>query len=120
MDPVLGEVPLTGAEPELLRLRDEMTARYGKSICMMWPGVGVPRPDRRPAPVTCRMFWHTISVDAAGRVSPCCSFPVSAFRDGLFETEDRGTPPLKGIAKPIRVHRVLQPSGVGDRLGSSN
>jgi class 3 adenylate cyclase/tetratricopeptide (TPR) repeat protein len=35
---------------------------------------------------------------------------------GLFVTEDRGTPELKGIADPIRVHRVLQPSGVRSRL----
>jgi class 3 adenylate cyclase len=35
---------------------------------------------------------------------------------GLFVTEDRGTPALKGIAEPIRVHRVLQPSGVTSRL----
>jgi class 3 adenylate cyclase/tetratricopeptide (TPR) repeat protein len=35
---------------------------------------------------------------------------------GLFVTEDRGTPELKGISKPIRVHKVLQPSGVTSRL----
>jgi len=35
---------------------------------------------------------------------------------GLFDTEDRGKPELKGIEKPIRVHRVLQPSGVSSRL----
>jgi TOMM system kinase/cyclase fusion protein len=35
---------------------------------------------------------------------------------GLFVTEDRGTPALKGIAEPIGVHRVLQPSGVRSRL----
>jgi TOMM system kinase/cyclase fusion protein len=35
---------------------------------------------------------------------------------GLFVTEDRGTPELKGIAEPLRVYRVLQPSGVTSRL----
>ncbi|MBW2389652.1 MAG: AAA family ATPase, partial [Deltaproteobacteria bacterium] len=35
---------------------------------------------------------------------------------GLFVTEDRGTPDRKGIEEPIRVHRVLQPSGVTSRL----
>jgi TOMM system kinase/cyclase fusion protein len=35
---------------------------------------------------------------------------------GLFVTEDRGTPELKGISAPIRVHRVMQPSGVTSRL----
>ena len=35
---------------------------------------------------------------------------------GLFVTEDAGTPSLKGISEPIRVHRVLQPSGVTSRL----
>jgi len=35
---------------------------------------------------------------------------------GLFVTEDRGTPQLKGISEPIRVHKVLQPSGVTSRL----
>jgi tetratricopeptide (TPR) repeat protein len=35
---------------------------------------------------------------------------------GLFVTEDRGMPALKGIRDPIRVYRVLQPSGVTSRL----
>ncbi|MDJ0849827.1 MAG: TOMM system kinase/cyclase fusion protein [Myxococcota bacterium] len=35
---------------------------------------------------------------------------------GIFVTEDLGTPALKGIAQPIRVHRVLHPSGVASRL----
>ncbi|MBW2388384.1 MAG: AAA family ATPase, partial [Deltaproteobacteria bacterium] len=35
---------------------------------------------------------------------------------GLFVTEDRGTPELKGISEPIRVHCVLQASGVRSRL----
>jgi TOMM system kinase/cyclase fusion protein len=30
---------------------------------------------------------------------------------GLFVTEDRGSPALKGISAPIRVHRIVQPSG---------
>jgi len=35
---------------------------------------------------------------------------------GLFVTEDRGTPELKGISESIRVYKVLQPSGVTSRL----
>jgi len=35
---------------------------------------------------------------------------------GLFVTEDRGTPTLKGITHPIRAYRVVQPSGVTSRL----
>ncbi|MBW2725190.1 MAG: protein kinase, partial [Deltaproteobacteria bacterium] len=35
---------------------------------------------------------------------------------GVFVTEDRGVPELKGIEEPIRVHKVLQPSGVKSRL----
>ena len=35
---------------------------------------------------------------------------------GVFVTEDRGTPELKGIEEPIRVHQVLQPSGIRSRL----
>ncbi len=35
---------------------------------------------------------------------------------GLFVTEDLGTPVLKGIAEPVRVHRVTQASGVRSRL----
>ena len=31
---------------------------------------------------------------------------------GLFVSEDLGTPALKGIAAPIRAHRVIQPTGV--------
>jgi class 3 adenylate cyclase len=35
---------------------------------------------------------------------------------GLFTTEDRGTPELKGIKEAIRVYQVGQPSGVRSRL----
>ncbi len=35
---------------------------------------------------------------------------------GVFVTEDRGFPELKGIEEPIRVHKVLQPSGMRSRL----
>jgi TOMM system kinase/cyclase fusion protein len=35
---------------------------------------------------------------------------------GLFVTQDLGTPALKGISEPIRVHRVVEPSGVTSRL----
>lgn len=35
---------------------------------------------------------------------------------GLFITRDLGQPELKGLARPLQVHRVLQPSGVRSRL----
>ena len=35
---------------------------------------------------------------------------------GMFVTEDRGVPELKGIDEPIRAHKVLQPSGIRSRL----
>ncbi len=35
---------------------------------------------------------------------------------GVFVTEDRGTPALKGISQPVRVYRVISPSGVASRL----
>jgi tetratricopeptide (TPR) repeat protein len=35
---------------------------------------------------------------------------------GLFVTENLGAPELKGVAEPVRVYRVLQPSGVRSRF----
>ncbi|HEY8494531.1 MAG TPA: AAA family ATPase [Myxococcota bacterium] len=35
---------------------------------------------------------------------------------GIFVTEDLGRRPLKGIAEPVGLHRVIQPSGVRSRL----
>jgi class 3 adenylate cyclase len=35
---------------------------------------------------------------------------------GLFVVEERGAQPLKGIAQPVRLYRVVQPSGVRGRL----
>ena len=35
---------------------------------------------------------------------------------GMFLTQDLGTPPLKGIAKPMRAHAVLGATGVRSRL----
>jgi class 3 adenylate cyclase/tetratricopeptide (TPR) repeat protein len=35
---------------------------------------------------------------------------------GLFVVEDRGAQPLKGIARPVPLYRVVQPSGVRGRL----
>jgi class 3 adenylate cyclase/tetratricopeptide (TPR) repeat protein len=39
---------------------------------------------------------------------------------GLFVTQDLGTPVLKGVAEPIRVHRVLQQSGIRSRLKAAS
>jgi class 3 adenylate cyclase/predicted ATPase len=38
---------------------------------------------------------------------------------GQFVTQDRGAYALKGIAEPVRVHAVLQPSGVRSRLDAA-
>jgi class 3 adenylate cyclase/tetratricopeptide (TPR) repeat protein len=38
---------------------------------------------------------------------------------GMFATRDLGTPALKGVTEPIRVHAVLQPTGVRSRLDAS-
>jgi class 3 adenylate cyclase len=35
---------------------------------------------------------------------------------GMFLLEDLGTPPLKGVATPVRAYAALQPSGVRSRL----
>lgn len=39
---------------------------------------------------------------------------------GIFVVEDRGVHSLKGIAQPVRVYRVLQPSGVRSRLADDD
>jgi class 3 adenylate cyclase/predicted ATPase len=38
---------------------------------------------------------------------------------GLFVVEDQGEQPLKGIEQPIRLYRVVQPSGVRGRLAAA-
>lgn len=39
---------------------------------------------------------------------------------GLFITKDLGTPELKGISRPLRVHQLVQPSGVRTRLEAAD
>jgi class 3 adenylate cyclase len=46
-----------------------------------------------------------VITDAAYRLVP-----------GLFVVEDRGVQPLKGVERPVRLYRVVQPSGVRGRL----
>ena len=41
---------------------------------------------------------------------------VRRFLDPRFEVEDRGTPPLKGVARPVRVWEV---TNVGERQGAA-
>ena len=38
---------------------------------------------------------------------------------GLFVVEDRGAQTLKGIARPVRLYRVIRPSGMRGRPRSS-
>ncbi|MBX3024566.1 AAA family ATPase [bacterium] len=38
---------------------------------------------------------------------------------GLFHVEDRGAPPLKGIAEPTRIYRVVRASGALNRLAAA-
>ena len=63
------------------------------------------------------------TLNVAARLEACAEPDTVVISDallrlvaGLFVTEDRGTPELKGISAPIRVYRVLQPSGVASRL----
>jgi class 3 adenylate cyclase len=42
--------------------------------------------------------------------------PVHRLVSGLFVVEDRGSQALKGIERPVRLYRVVQPSGVRGRL----
>jgi class 3 adenylate cyclase len=36
---------------------------------------------------------------------------------GVFEIDDRGPHALKGVAQPIRLYRIIRPSGIRGRLG---
>src|SRR5260370_168872 len=38
---------------------------------------------------------------------------------GLFVVEARGSPALKGIERPLQLYRVIQASGVRDRLAAA-
>jgi class 3 adenylate cyclase/predicted ATPase len=38
---------------------------------------------------------------------------------GMFVVEDQGEQPLKGVEHPVRLYRVLEPSGVRDRLAAA-
>jgi class 3 adenylate cyclase/predicted ATPase len=44
---------------------------------------------------------------------------VNQLVSGLFIVEDRGAQPLKGIERPVRLYRLIQPSGVRGRLAAA-
>ncbi|MGQ9661565.1 MAG: radical SAM/SPASM domain-containing protein [Kiritimatiellia bacterium] len=74
------EPPLTLDDPIYLGLKATLSLRYSHKIPITWPA-----PSAAP---TCRFFWNSMFLDAQGRISPCCVWPLSTYRYSLFENPD--------------------------------
>lgn len=62
--------------------RARIQAEYGKKVQISWgPEPGSRRLNRATG---CRVFWHSIHIDALGRLSPCCQWPLRTYRESLF------------------------------------
>lgn len=83
--PSLGEVPLRWDDLELQAFLRRLRGSCGNRVPLISAGIQAKgRRDTAARGITCRAFWNSLSVDAQGRVSPCCQFPLGAFADNLL------------------------------------
>ncbi len=85
-DPFLQEVPLRGDEESLLALVQDIRTRYEKEVAIITSGIGCGQGPRSAEDISCRLFWQSMFIDAKGRTSPCCQFPMAAFAEDVFAT----------------------------------
>lgn len=76
------EHPVREDDIEFQRLKSRLNKEYGRRICINWRGI-LPRAGKRKIP-KCRVFWHSLQVDARGRISPCCQWPLRTYQDNIF------------------------------------
>lgn len=73
---------LTANDPELREARSRIQRTFGRKMAVAW---GPARdPNAAATAPRCRAFWHSLHVDALGRVSPCCQWPLSTYGESLF------------------------------------
>ena len=71
--------PLDAGDPAFRAVKAGLDAKYGRRVAIRWPAS---RPD-----ANCRFFWNTAFIDARGRLSPCCIWPLSTYGDDIFANE---------------------------------
>jgi MoaA/NifB/PqqE/SkfB family radical SAM enzyme len=76
------EQPLREDDMEFQQLKSNLNKKYGKHVLINWrkllPGAGEKKISK------CRVFWHSLHVDAKGRISPCCQWPLRTYQDDIF------------------------------------
>jgi len=68
-------------EARLADLKSQMDATHARRLDITWPA---PSPGRTP---TCRFFWNSLFVDARGRTSPCCVWPMRTYQGDILADE---------------------------------
>jgi len=74
--------PLREEDVEFERLRSRLSKQYGRRVPINWrKPLATPDPN---TPVECRVFRHSLHIDAKGRLSPCCQWPLHTYQDDIF------------------------------------
>lgn len=80
------EQPLREDDVELQRLKSRLNKEYAKQVPINWRKP-LPKLGKEKTP-KCRVFWHSLQVDAKGRISPCCQWPLHTYQDNIFANND--------------------------------
>lgn len=76
------EQPIREDDVEFQRLKSKLDKEYGKQVPINWrkplPGHGKDKPAK------CLVFWYSLHVDAKGKISPCCQWPLRTYQDNIF------------------------------------
>lgn len=99
------EQPVPDDDDALRTLRLDIQRRYGQKLFITWLQSRSQAAIRAGAPTVCRVFWTRLTVDPAGRYSPCCVWDRSSYTGSLLEDADAwNSPAFTGARCAMRLH----------------
>ena len=81
--PHVTESPILDDDEEFKELRFSLKKKYGSRLSIFWwPTITSENIEKSSR---CRIFWHSIHIDALGRISPCCEWPLATYGGDIFQ-----------------------------------
>lgn len=83
--PQIPELPIPPKSTEYSSFKAKMGEKYNRNLAISWGPIIGNNKNKEPK---CRVFWHSIHIDAIGQISPCCQWPLSTYQENIFANTD--------------------------------
>lgn len=100
--PLDGSTSVPVGDEQFENLKTFIQHKYGRSLLISWgPLSGSWKAGKAPK---CRVFRHSIHLDALGRVSPCCLWPMENYHGDVFtDNHAWNSPVLQNLRRQMAV-----------------